>query len=72
MPYHTVDSMNWGPKDDAVIPRWVTIKNCASSTHLTELLSFIELLHRWITLKVVIFARVIFRASAIFDIFACF
>ena len=30
MPYHTIDSMNWRPKDDAVIPRWVTIKNCAS------------------------------------------
>ena len=26
MPYHTIDSMNWRPKDDAVIPRWVTIK----------------------------------------------
>ena len=21
--------MNWCPKDDAIIPRWVTIKNCA-------------------------------------------
>ena len=29
MPYHTIDSMNWRPKDDAGIPRWVTIKNCA-------------------------------------------
>ena len=29
MPHHTIDSMNWRPKDDAVIPRWVTIKNCA-------------------------------------------
>ena len=27
---------------------------------------------KWNTVKVVIFARVIFRASAIFDIFACF
>ena len=26
MPYHTVDSMNLRPKDDAVIPRWVTKK----------------------------------------------
>ena len=30
MPYHTIDSMNWRPTDDAVIPRWVTIKNCAT------------------------------------------
>ena len=22
MQYHTIDSMNWRPKDDAVIPRW--------------------------------------------------
>ena len=32
MPYRTIDSMNWRPKDDAVIPRWVTIKNCACCT----------------------------------------
>ena len=32
MPYHTIDSMNWRPKDDAVIPRWVTIKNGAGGT----------------------------------------
>ena len=32
MPYHTIDSMNWCPKDDATIPRWVTIKNCACRT----------------------------------------
>ena len=30
MPYHTIDSMNWRPKDDAVIPCWVVIKNCAA------------------------------------------
>ena len=36
MPYHTIDSMNWRPKDDAVIPRWVTIKNCAGRTPLPE------------------------------------
>ena len=34
MPYHTIDSTNWRPKDDAVIPRWVTIKNCACGTVL--------------------------------------
>ena len=31
MPYNTIDSMNYA-KDDAVIPRWVTIKNYASGT----------------------------------------
>ena len=37
MPYHTIDSMNWHPKDDAVIPRQVTIKNCATWTWIRKL-----------------------------------
>ena len=36
MPYHTIDLMNWSPKDDAVIPRWVTIKNCAPGEKLIQ------------------------------------
>ena len=36
MPYHTIDSMNWRPKDDAVIPRWVMIKNCACGNVLGQ------------------------------------